>query len=243
MTADLCPFCEIAAGQAPATAIREWSDALAIVPLGPVVDGHLLVIPKTHVADFTAGAYVSAMTMHRAAELAAESRQPMNLITSRGREATQSVFHLNLHLIPRAADDGLALPWHSGHAPATRMDRFQRMAETAARAVNNALAADQAAFALAPSPDGDDAHPLARLRAQLVADRDQAIRNARDARHEHVQLAGDGIVVGLDGAIRRLDDALGRGREAGDRSGCGPRAGDPSIAGHSPEDPSGEGAQ
>jgi histidine triad (HIT) family protein len=109
-----CPFCEIVAGRAPATVIREWPDALAIVPLGPVVEGHTLVIPKTHVADFTTGAYVSAMTMHRAAELAAESDQPMNLITSRGREATQSVMHLHLHLVPRAENDGLALPWYSG---------------------------------------------------------------------------------------------------------------------------------
>ena len=38
----------------------------------------------------------------------------MNLITSRGRAATQSVFHLHLHLVPRADNDGLALPWHSG---------------------------------------------------------------------------------------------------------------------------------
>lgn len=109
-----CPFCEIVAGRAPATVVWEWPDALAIVPLAPVVDGHTLVIPKTHVADFATGAYVSAMTMHRAAELAAETDQPMNLITSRGREATQSVFHLHLHLVPRAENDGLALPWYSG---------------------------------------------------------------------------------------------------------------------------------
>jgi histidine triad (HIT) family protein len=47
-----CVFCEIVAGRAPATVVREWDDALALVPLGPVVDGHTLVIPKQHVADF-----------------------------------------------------------------------------------------------------------------------------------------------------------------------------------------------
>ncbi len=108
-----CPFCEIVAGRAPATIVRDWDDALAIVPLGPVVEGHTLVIPKTHVEDFTTGAYVSAMTMHRAAELA-DGSGPMNLITSKGREATQSVFHLHLHLVPRSENDGLALPWYSG---------------------------------------------------------------------------------------------------------------------------------
>lgn len=109
-----CPFCEIVAGRAPATIVREWPDALALVPLGPVVDGHLLVIPKRHVRDFTHAPFTAADTMRRASELAYELDRPMNLITSKGREATQSVFHLHLHLVPRAANDGLALPWYSG---------------------------------------------------------------------------------------------------------------------------------
>jgi len=106
-----CPFCEIAAGRAPATVVREWDDALAIVPRGGgITPGHLLVIPKQHVADFGEDPDVSAATMRRAAELAAGD-QPMNLITSRGSAATQTVFHLHLHLVPRRAGDGLALPW------------------------------------------------------------------------------------------------------------------------------------
>lgn len=109
-----CPFCEIVAGRAPATVIEEWPHALAIVPLNPVVEGHTLVIPKKHVTDFTESPFHSARTMAHAAMLAATSDRPMNLITSRGREATQSVFHLHLHLVPRAANDGLALPWYSG---------------------------------------------------------------------------------------------------------------------------------
>lgn len=114
MTEQLCVFCEIVAGRAPATIIRTWDHSIAFVPLGPVVDGHVLVIPKAHVADFTESKLISAQTMSAAAELAAIDGRPMNLITSKGAEATQSVFHCHLHLVPRAADDGLALPWYSG---------------------------------------------------------------------------------------------------------------------------------
>lgn len=112
--ADSCPFCAIVAGRVPVTLVREWPDALALVPLKPVVDGHALVIPKEHVADFATDPEVSAMVMRRAAELMRWTPRPMNLITSRGRKATQSVFHLHLHLVPRAENDGLALPWYSG---------------------------------------------------------------------------------------------------------------------------------
>lgn len=111
---EACPFCQIIAGTAPATVVREWPNVIAIVPRGPVVPGHVLVIPKTHVSDFAENARITGDTMFRAAELAWDLDQPMNLITSKGREATQSVFHLHAHLVPRAANDGLALPWYSG---------------------------------------------------------------------------------------------------------------------------------
>ena len=107
-----CVFCKICAGDAPATVVHEWEDAVAIVPLGPVVDGHILVIPKTHVADFAEDPGVTATTMGRAAELAGHlGLDATNVITSRGSAATQTVFHLHVHLVPRETDDGLPLPW------------------------------------------------------------------------------------------------------------------------------------
>lgn len=106
-----CVFCAIINGDAPAQVVRRWDDAIAIVPLNPVVAGHTLVIPTTHVRDVWTNPAVSAATMRRAAELASP---PCNVITSAGREATQSVWHLHLHIVPRAENDGLALPWYSG---------------------------------------------------------------------------------------------------------------------------------
>jgi len=105
-----CVFCDILAGEAPATIVRSWEYAIALVPLNPVTEGHTLVIPDDHVRDVTENPEVSALTMQAAAEYAAEVG-PCNVITSAGREATQTVFHLHLHVIPRREGDGLALPW------------------------------------------------------------------------------------------------------------------------------------
>lgn len=115
-----CPFCDIVAGRAPAQVVHEWDDALAIVPLNPVTDGHLLVIPKVHVADVGHDPETSAATMRRAAQLAAS--QWCNVITSRGEVATQSVFHLHLHLVPRSEGDLLSLPWDVRGAGPVRPD-------------------------------------------------------------------------------------------------------------------------
>lgn len=87
---------------------------IAIVPLSPVVPGHVLVIPKIHVDDFSENPDVSASAMQFASMLARAYGGEYNLITSKGRNATQSVFHLHIHLVPRKYNDGLALPWHTG---------------------------------------------------------------------------------------------------------------------------------
>lgn len=103
-----CPFCRIVAGQAPAAVVHEWGDTIAIAPLNPVTPEHILVIPKQHVMDALEQPAVTAQTMLRTAELATG---PCNLITSVGAAATQSVYHLHIHIVPRSHNDGLALPW------------------------------------------------------------------------------------------------------------------------------------
>ena len=108
-----CIFCAIVRDLEPAEVVYRDNLAWAIVPLNPVTPGHLLVIPTAHVENFTTDPGISGATMYRAAEIAADLG-PCNLITSKGVEATQSVFHLHFHIVPRKEDDGLALPWYSG---------------------------------------------------------------------------------------------------------------------------------
>lgn len=110
-----CVFCSIVRGDSPANIVMEWPDVIAFTPLNPVVEGHTLIVPKVHVADFTSDPGISGNTMAAAAVLAQLLRgSDYNIITSKGVKATQSVFHLHLHLIPRKGNDRLALPWHSG---------------------------------------------------------------------------------------------------------------------------------
>lgn len=107
-----CVFCNIVAGVAPATILKEWTDTIAIVPLNPVTVGHALVLPKLHVPQASHDPIVTGVTFARAAQLAlGASVWPYNLITSAGKGATQTVFHLHVHLVPRRKGDGLMLPW------------------------------------------------------------------------------------------------------------------------------------
>jgi histidine triad (HIT) family protein len=111
---DDCVFCKIIEGTEPAEILADDGVCITIVPLNPVTEGHVLVIPKTHVRDFADDHIVSAYTMVTASLYAYRNPGEYNLITSRGKNATQSVFHLHIHLVPRRENDGLALPWYSG---------------------------------------------------------------------------------------------------------------------------------
>ena len=114
-----CVFCQIVAGEAPAEVVRRGLHSLVIRPLNPVVEGHVICLPYEHVKDAASYPRITMLTMGELAEYAEMQRslgetQEFNIITSAGRAATQSVFHLHLHYVPRSHRDGLALPWHSG---------------------------------------------------------------------------------------------------------------------------------
>ena len=86
-------------------------------PLHPVTPGHRLFVPRAHVADAAADAAVTAVTMAAAARWVAEQDIEANIITSVGPNATQTVFHLHIHVVPRHPGDELALPWTGQRRP------------------------------------------------------------------------------------------------------------------------------
>lgn len=117
-----CEFCAIARGEDQrAQIVCEGEGWVAFFPLSPATPGHTLVIPRVHVADLwklddALGADLMAAVIRvgRAIE-AALSPEGMNLITSAGETAEQTVFHLHLHLVPRWQRDGFGRIWPMEH--------------------------------------------------------------------------------------------------------------------------------
>src|SRR6476619_6737748 len=110
-----CIFCEIVTGRSPAKFVYSSPMSVGIIPLGPVVPGHVIFMPTKHTTDFSDNPDITANTFKEACDWWKSFNDgPANLITSKGAVATQTVLHLHIHIVPRTEGDGLALPWHSG---------------------------------------------------------------------------------------------------------------------------------
>jgi histidine triad (HIT) family protein len=115
---DECAFCAIARGEDnDVEVVASASDWVAFFPLSPATSGHTLVIPRTHVADFwhadprlACSLAAAAVQVGQAIE-AALKPEGMNLITSAGQAAEQTVFHLHLHVVPRWRSDDIDAIW------------------------------------------------------------------------------------------------------------------------------------
>ena len=117
MSADDCLFCKMVAGQIPVTKIYEDEIVLAFLDIGPISDGHALVIPKQHfekLHDCPAellGQVFSHLGEIAGAVAAAMDSDGYNLLCNNGRAAGQLIEHLHFHIIPRNAGDGLFDRW------------------------------------------------------------------------------------------------------------------------------------
>lgn len=104
---DNCPFClKIERGE-----YNESSrHAVVFEPLNPVVRGHLLVVSRLHIPHAAKDPVMTGQVMEMAARVAYEMIEA-NIIVNIGQAATQTIFHLHIHVIPRRPGDGIKLPW------------------------------------------------------------------------------------------------------------------------------------
>jgi diadenosine tetraphosphate (Ap4A) HIT family hydrolase len=102
-----CIFCDIPAD----LIIAENQSALAILDKFPVNQGHVLVIPKRHFANFfdtTPGEIADIYELlHQAKVIIDKKYNPdgYNVGVNVGPVAGQTVMHLHFHLIPRFSGD------------------------------------------------------------------------------------------------------------------------------------------
>lgn len=114
---DQCIFCRLVAGEIPSARVAEDELTIAFMDVGQVNPGHVLVATRRHAAtlfDVTPqeAAAVAQMAQRVALAVRAAFDPPgLTLLQANGREGDQTVFHFHMHVVPRHADDGIALSW------------------------------------------------------------------------------------------------------------------------------------
>ena len=112
-----CIFCRLVAGQIPSARVHEDALTLAFMDLGQVTPGHVLVASRRHAATLfeltaeEAGAVMQTAQRVARALRAAFDPPGLTLLQANGALGGQTVGHFHLHVVPRHADDGIALSW------------------------------------------------------------------------------------------------------------------------------------
>ena len=119
MNVENCLFCKMVTGQIPVAKIYEDEVVLSFLDIGPVSDGHTLIIPKQHYENIHScpagllGEVASRIGKIAEAVKAALNSDGYNVMCNNGKAAGQVIDHLHFHLIPRKMGDGVFNRWSS----------------------------------------------------------------------------------------------------------------------------------
>lgn len=131
-----CPFCEIVQRDDPdAREVYRDQHVVAFFPHNPATLGHILVIPRQHIPDIwsldqvTAEQLAGVTTQLAAAVKRALNPDGLNIIQSNGDVASQTVFHLHIHLVPRWKGDPIGRIWppETNYSEAQKDDAWERL--------------------------------------------------------------------------------------------------------------------
>lgn len=117
-------------GEIPVTKIFEDEVTLAFLDIGPLSDGHTLVIPKQHFEKLhecpaeLLGRVASRLGKVAEAVTKAMHSAGYNVLCNNGRVAGQLVGHVHFHIIPRNSGDGLLGGWPAYKYEPGRMEEI-----------------------------------------------------------------------------------------------------------------------
>lgn len=110
-------FDKILSGEIPSYKVYEDEHVLAFLDIGPLSDGHTLVIPKERKAqlhqlsDEASAAIGRVLPRLCRAVMRATGATAYNVLQNNGSEAHQVVMHVHFHIIPRMGNSGLGVIW------------------------------------------------------------------------------------------------------------------------------------
>ena len=112
-------FDKIVAGEIPCHRVYEDDHVLAFLDIGPLSDGHTLVVPKEPAAQLHDLGEASAAALGRVlprlcrAVMQATGATDYNVLQNNGTAANQAVFYVHFHIIPKLDGRGLGIRWES----------------------------------------------------------------------------------------------------------------------------------
>ncbi len=125
-----CIFCKIAGGDIPCTKLLEDDAAIAFLDIGPLAEGHVLLIPKHHYVtvdqmppDVAAAVLKHLPALGRAVQ-SAVGCEGFNILQNNGPVAHQVVGHVHFHIIPRNSGDEFRFNWPAGLYPKGRIEQL-----------------------------------------------------------------------------------------------------------------------
>lgn len=110
-------FEKIVGREIPAEIVYEDDRMLAFMDIGPIIKGHVLVIPKipynciTDAPDDVVAGLIQLCKRIAAVQIAALGADGVNIMQNNGSAAGQEVPHLHFHVIPRFDGDGHHWNW------------------------------------------------------------------------------------------------------------------------------------
>ena len=126
-------FDKILSGEIPSHKVYEDEHVLAFLDIGPLSDGHTLVIPKERKAQLHQLSDESAAAIGRVlprlcrAVMRATGCTDYNILQNNGSAAHQVVMHVHFHIIPKPdAAAGLGIGWPAGSLDQSRAAELVR---------------------------------------------------------------------------------------------------------------------
>ncbi|PIL27366.1 hypothetical protein GSI_10513 [Ganoderma sinense ZZ0214-1] len=111
---DSCFFCKITKGEIPSFKVLETDLNYAFLDIGPVAEGHTLIIPKYHSdrMDQVPDEYLAEILPLAKKIAKALGVVDYNILQNNGKIAHQHVFHVHFHVIPKPNEaEGLGVGW------------------------------------------------------------------------------------------------------------------------------------
>jgi histidine triad (HIT) family protein len=130
----MCIFCKIVAGEILADKVYEDDSVLAFLDIKPVHPGHILVIPKKHLANLESIAEQDLanliLVVKKMGALVKNNLnyESYNVVVNNDPVAGQEIPHLHFHIIPRVVGDDFKHWPHQEYAPGEAEEVLKKLA-------------------------------------------------------------------------------------------------------------------